>query len=132
MGECGCGEMTPDWVVQIGDKVMAIEVYPGCQDCGTGLMVALNLFTPERSKDFLLEPTEKFDVDEYGYGNYSIPVIGSEDLVEVVRDMEKNGDPLTDYDCLSDWLEDNALEILQKAQSIRMQKTRESEKKSNA
>jgi len=124
MCECGCGDLAPDKVVRLGDKVLAIEVYPGCRDCETGLMVVLNLFTQERAEDFFdLEPTEIFEPDEQGYAEISMPILGPDDLIEVVKEMEKDGNPLTDYESLSDWLSDHGLELLQRALSIQMGKT---------
>jgi len=123
MCECGCGDLAPDKVVRLGDKVLAIEIYPGCRDCETGLMVVLNLFTQERAEDFMLETTEIFEPDEQGYAEISMPILGPDDLIEVVKEMEKDGNPLTDYESLSDWLSDHGLELLQRALSIQMGKT---------
>lgn len=122
MGECGCGELRPDQVVKIGDKVLAIEIYPGCHDCGTGIMTWLDLFTPVRAEEFLLEVSGEFKTDEFGYGQLSFPIIGPDDLVEAVTEIEGEN-PLKEYNCLADWMMDNGLDVLQRGLAIRKRKT---------
>lgn len=121
MGECGCGETRPYKIVEIGDNVMVIEIYRGCEYCDTGLIVSLHLHTPESAAEFDFVPEEKFEPGEYGT-TLDFPLLGGEDLAEAARQMKAdeyfggNG-----YDSMTDWLDDYGLELLQR--SVRLRRT---------
>jgi hypothetical protein len=123
MCECGCGEFRPDKAVRIGDKVLAIEIYPGCRDCDTGIMVSLHIFTTEEAARWDLKPIEEFKPDQFGSEQMDFPIIGKEDLVHAAEAMdEADGDPFEDqgYANLIDWLSDNGLDLLQRGLRLRL------------
>lgn len=124
MGECGCGEMDNDKVVRMGKNIMGIEIYPGCRYCDTGIIVTLNLFTRKEAKVFDLEASETFAPDEHGFSQLNFPIIGPDDLVEVIEKMAEAEGMGEDGYSLSDWMHDHGLELLQSALRLRMEKTR--------
>ncbi len=111
MGECGCGELSPREVVSIGDNVLAIEIYPGCQYCQTPLALTLYYFTPGGAEEFMLSPTRSLVANQYGLdeGFLTFPLIDPVKLVQRARELD------TEDDVDLDWLEDDALGLLQAA-----------------
>lgn len=128
MGQCGCGELQPRDVLKVGGKVMAVEVYKGCEICDTGVMLTLNLFNPSRAKEHDLKPRREFKTDKHGFGFVDYPLLGKDDLIEAVKELEKAGEVIDNYDNLVDWFRDNGLFMLQKAISIRQRKTAQCQK----
>ncbi|MGA2160091.1 MAG: hypothetical protein ABSG90_12875 [Dehalococcoidia bacterium] len=117
MGECGCGEMIPHKVFKIGNRILAVEIYRGCQDCCTGITVTLNLFTKKEWKTWDIEPDAEFKVDEHGYAQIAFPIIEQEDLVAVAKSEEYQNifDGENGYENLEDFFHDEGLRILQEA-----------------
>ena len=87
MGECGCGEMTNYEAYKIGDYILAVEQYLGCEYCHTGLMITLHLFTQEEAKEYLIETNKEFKPDEYGHAQLDFPIIGSNELIKAAKQM---------------------------------------------
>ena len=112
MGECGCGEMTNYDAYKIGDYILAIEKYLGCEYCHTGLMVSLHLFTEENADIFFIETDKEFKTDKFGYAQLNFPIIGPEELVKAVRQIKLGGVDLSQYEDLEDIFEDVGLELL--------------------
>jgi len=111
MGECGCGEIRDvRQVVRVGNKIMVVEVYPGCENCGQdGIATTLHLFTKWSSEMFGFEPQSELTTEM---------AEGLETVLFTVRDLVAalDGMPTMEhYDRLSDWIEDNGLELLQRA-----------------
>lgn len=119
MGVCGCGELSPEKVYRVGDQFLVVELYRGCSDCGTGLMVSLHLMTPEAAKQYDIEPNDAFPPDKYGWSQVNIPIVGREDLVEAAEVIEENGSLTVEYDSLADLLRDEGLDLLQRGVRIR-------------
>lgn len=125
MGQCGCGDLSPRDVFKIGQKVMAVEVYKGCDDCDTGVVLTLNLFNPSNAKECDLKPKKEFKTDKYGYNSVHYPLLGKSDLIEAARELEESGETFEIYgNNIGDWLQDNGLRLLQKAIAIRQRKTK--------
>lgn len=124
MGECGCGELRPHEVLQLGNEILAVEIYEGCEYCDTGIMVTLNLLNKERADEIGLEPTGELKPDKYGWGQTNYPIIAPEDLIDAAKKL-KSDEAFGDdgYDSLTDYLSDEGLELLQTALRIRLEKT---------
>ena len=75
MGECGCGETRPYKIVDLGDSVMVVEIYDGCQYCETGVMVTLHKLTYEAAKEWGWKPDTKFERDRLGISQLNFPII---------------------------------------------------------
>lgn len=112
MGECGCSEMTNYEAYKIGDYILAVESYLGCEYCHTGLMISLHLFTEENAKDFLIETDREFKPDKYGHAQLDFPIIGSNELIKAVKQVRLDGVNLSQYEDLEDIFEDVGLELL--------------------
>jgi hypothetical protein len=120
MCECGCGDLNPKQVVKIGDYILAIEVYPGCKDCETGIMVTLNLFSKDEAERWGLEAKEEFKPDETGWSRIDIPLLGKDELVKAFNKLESGGEvSFADYDDCAEYLDDNGIDLLQEALRIK-------------
>lgn len=109
MGECGCNEMEMiRGVYDVGKFVLAIEVYSGCRYCKTPIAFTLHMFTPEEARDFMLESSERFEPDEWGFAMKSFPLMDKKDLIAASKDLPN----IVHYANLEDWLEDNGRELL--------------------
>ncbi|MCA9375391.1 hypothetical protein KC622_03610, partial [Candidatus Dojkabacteria bacterium] len=121
MGECGCGEMRPYRVFNVSGNTLATEIYRGCEYCGTGIAFCLYYFTPNGISDFFNPEDEEVLIpDEFG-NMVEFPIISKEDLIKSAKQMELDeaiGDK--GYESVTDWLEDNGLEFLQRALNIRL------------
>jgi hypothetical protein len=121
MCECGCGEMVPYEILDIDGKVMVVEIYRGCEDCDTGLMVSLNLFSSENATEQNLIPTKKFELDKFGWAQNNYPIVGKTDLIEAAKQMSADADFGEDgYESMTEWLEERGLELLQTALRLRL------------
>lgn len=111
MGQCGCGDMNVIAAYKIGDKVLIVDEYHGCSDCGTPTGIFLHLFTPEEAAFWLdgRQP-EDFNPDE----ERVLPFIGRDELVEAAKEIEQPDD-ITEYGEMADWIHDKAIELLQTA-----------------
>ena len=89
MCECGCGELHPIAKLPAGDgSWYLLEVYPGCQDCGTswGLGVTLIRETDDEWEYHRSVPTAEFGP----YGNWGTQILNTEILKKLF--MESTGD----------------------------------------
>lgn len=122
MGECGCGSFTCEQAVRVGDYILAVEVYRGCADCQTGLMVTLHIFTVDEARHWDIEKAETFAPDQYGHAQLDFPLFGHDELigaahrlnVDTADEFSANG-----YENLRDFFEDYGLSLLQTAWSIK-------------
>jgi len=128
MGECGCGETNPERVFKVGDFVLVVGRYWGCDCCDNPIGVQLDIFTPEEAESFDLTPSETFEPPKEGMGwqGIGVALIGKDDLVQAAEEMEEEFQEggydywLKDYNTLSDFLKDRGLDLLQKAMAIRI------------
>jgi hypothetical protein len=129
MGECGCGDFQPHKSLKVDESILSVELYDGCQDCETGLMVTLYRFTPDEARDWGITEDDLAQFDDIGM--FNIPLMDADDLVEAYNALEAEGDtePVEEYANLGDWLSDNGLRLLQEALWNRIRKTREEEDK---
>ena len=112
MGTCGCNEIQNARGFKVGDKILAVEVYPGCELCNTGIAVMLYLFTPEEAEDYLIAVDDNaFEPDRWGNIMVTIPLIEPDDLPEALSGLP----PMEHYGNIQDWLSDNGRELLQNA-----------------
>lgn len=113
MGECGCGEFQPYESFKIGDSILSLEIYKGCEYCNTGLMVTLNAFTPEEAENWQLEDVKEIDPKEKGWLQHDFPLLGKEDLLAALEEIQKEID-VSEYGSFEDFLKDYGLELIQK------------------
>jgi len=117
MGECGCGEINNiARIVKIRDLILVIETYFGCDYCNNGVTISLWLFTEKEAKSYWFETEEVFEPDEYGSADLHIPILGHEDLIAMLPEMESQ----EHYVSLEEWLSDHGIDWLQKAGYRRM------------
>ena len=124
MGECGCGNFNPQDSFKVGDKVMATEVYYGCDYCNTGICLSLYLFTPEAAERWSLLPIEEMKDDGNLVGGVRhYPLVGPEDLFESFKEMfDRNYIEGEDgFESPLDFVKEFSLEILQGAFRRRLQ-----------
>ena len=120
MGECGCGMRPFDMALKLKrNVVLGIRVYDGCRDCFAGIGVDISAFTSAKS-EFLESAGERdaMPPDEFG-GNggsgYAVGLFEVCDLVSAAGAIEESGCPLDEYATLGDWLDDNGLDLIQRA-----------------
>jgi hypothetical protein len=116
MCECPCGEFDSVAAFALGEHVVAIERYPGCDNCHTPTGVAVHVVTPERAQDWEITPTEEAALGDFGWWQIAIPLVGVGELVDAAEEMEKRGeiDP-SDYDSLADLLETHGHDLVRGA-----------------
>jgi len=125
MCQCGCGEfpITEAYKLPKGE-VLGIGFYRGCEDCFAGPGVAVYVFPSRRAgKEWLRDvKVEDYKPDEFG-GNggrgISLSFFEVQDLREAIKTMEpmyKNSE--FGDQTLDEWLEENGLEMMQKAMKI--------------
>jgi len=61
MGECGCNDLVPDKVVQLGEHILALSIYHGCEDCHPDAAVILHAYTKKDADELSLEPTMEIE-----------------------------------------------------------------------
>lgn len=125
MCECGCADFSPYRSYKVGKNILVLEIYPGCENCDNPLGITLAIFTPSEAKHWLTEPSPEFKPDQYGSKELYFSLIGKDDLIQAAKDIvAENGDPIEDegYANLVDWLEDDGLDLLQRALRIRLEK----------
>ncbi len=132
MGQCGCGDLHVTQAIPIGDDVLAVDEYYGCEECHPALAVRLYLFTRESwdgdwgrwfRGDVMQEPLVANDVGgDGGHGRW-VELIGGDDLVRAVEEDEELRDvQLDDYADLADLLRDHGLTLLKAAMRARKRK----------
>ena len=119
MGECGCGSMNIVDSFLVGNKVMAVDLYRGCSDCGVDIGISLHIFTKKEAKDFCIEPKEEFSPDEYGWKQRHVFNL---EMNHVIQAIMKYADELSDYGDLRDFLDDRKYDILQEALNLSSKK----------
>ena len=63
MGECGCGEMNIIDSFFVGTKVIAIDFYRGCRDCGADIGIRIHIFTKKEAKSWGIETKDRIEPD---------------------------------------------------------------------
>ena len=123
MGVCGCGSFNPRDSFKVGDKVMATEIYPGCDYCDTGVVFSLYLFTPEEAENWCLHPQEELKTEECYGDPRNYPLVGPEDLFESFKEVfDRNYVEGEDgFESPLDFVKEFSLEILQGAFCRRLQ-----------
>ncbi len=124
MCECGCGDFSCNKAIRVGKNILAVEIYPGCENCRTGLMVALHIFTPEEAEKWDIEEAKPFEPDEYGHAQIDLPLLGPDELIQAARYLKLDRKSIfgrTGYGNLVDFLDDHGLELLQCALRIKQQ-----------
>lgn len=96
MCECGCNELVPLHIFQVGEYVMVVELYKGCGDCDTGIMFTINLFTEADAKELDFVPEDELFPDEFGYCQRNFPILERRDLIDAFNKMVSAGDLFTD------------------------------------
>ena len=126
MCECGCGQTDISEAYRIGKTrtVLALQVYPGCQNCDYGPGVALSLFDSPKSEWLDGVDVQAVTPDEFGSNEgrgIPIPIMDVEDLVASAKEL----DPVERYESLSEWLEEHGSQLLQDAVRRRRKRWRE-------
>lgn len=125
MCECGCNNLSINKALKVGENILIVEIYPGCTDCGSGIVFSLYLFTPDEAENYGvdLDEIEEFLPDRFGFSQQDFPLVGQEDLVEAV-DLLEDGDPIESGYCstFKECLSEIGLELLQKGIDIRRKK----------
>jgi hypothetical protein len=124
MGQCGCGDLNAVAAYDLSDdKVIVVDEYHGCHDCGTPLGFTLHLFSKEEAEKWLLSdqkptPLRIDEPREEGLSQRSFPFVGRNELVEAAKEIEEEN-PISEYNNLSDWMYDNGLRLLRAAMEKR-------------
>ncbi len=140
MCECPCGEFVPFEAFQIGDKYLAIEIYPGCETCKTGVMVTLALMSEEQKNDMDIEIAPPLEPDKGdGWDQREYRLFTQEDMIEAAKDMieaskeiidvSKEIDPQLgftsqEYENLEDLISDMGMELVRTAIHKRLEAMR--------
>jgi hypothetical protein len=105
MGACGCADRSPDFTIV---PTFAVTIYPGCDDCGAGVMLMIdNLDTmPEDVYRGLPDIREMISPE----GLLTLKLIDPMELLEALRE--------TDW-ALQDMGEREMLKALRSATSMR-------------
>lgn len=119
MCECICGEVRGEVVFTPNDSktTVCIDIYPGCKTCEQVIGVDIRLFDHKGRKDWLEGNAGEFvEGDEYGHvPTYkSIPILSVESLVQAAKALPD----VSDYENVSDWLEEHGLDLLQSAMAL--------------
>lgn len=112
MCECGCGDFHPHQSFLMGDDVLSVEVYRGCDNCDTGLMVTLYKMSPSEAERWDIEEFSEFD----RFGMVNIPLLHPEDLIEALKEIQE----ADEYDNFADFLSDHGLDLIQRAVEKRL------------
>ena len=125
MCQCGCGEfpITDAYKLPKGE-IVGIGTYRGCSDCFAGPGFAVYVFPSKHAgKEWLREARmEDYKPNEFG-GNggrgISLSLFEIRDLCEALKTMEPlYKDSEFGDQTLNEWLEENGLEMLQKAMKL--------------
>jgi hypothetical protein len=125
MCECGCGDMNAIVSFEIGNNILIVDEYLGCDDCDTPLGIVLHLMDKKEAENWVEKSSIKsFRHDESreeGNGARYFSFIGKNELVAAAEEMDKEFEshPFSDYSCLADFMQDYGLELLQKAMNKR-------------
>lgn len=100
MGQCGCGDFyATHKLAGPNNAVYAIQVYPGCDDCDTGVAVVISRFSESEAKNWGVPalpdlPFSKFsDGRDYDGQQSWIPIWHPRKLASAL--WERIADPLT-------------------------------------
>lgn len=111
MGECGCGDTSPDFRFPGPDGITyAIQLYPGCDYCGTPIGIIVYRFGPgsEFWHEHLPEPPWRRYSPTTVDADFMVPIVDDETLAASI--VEHTGDKGfaedDDYENLSDALAD--------------------------
>ena len=119
MCECGCGEFHPRESYKIGDRVLSIEVYPGCRGCQNAMAVTLHWLTPEEAAEWGVTDPPTLDLDGLAWRWLNVQLFDASDLLEWLR---RNPEAIDGYASVPDFMADHGLELLQGALAIRAEK----------
>lgn len=122
MGQCGCGDFSPDYVYKLGDHVIVLSEYHGCQDCDTPLECVMFIMTVEEAKSWCIEEDEmkSIELNEFGWAEEIVPFVGRDELIKAAEEIEEEGELfLNNYATLADILCDYGLDLLQRAMNHR-------------
>lgn len=116
MCECTCGDIKQDVVLQIGDATIMVDAYMGCRDCAELIGFDVRAFNPEGRKEWVSREPRDVSPDEYGVipSASSFEMFSLDDLKEAADEWGKPLD-VTEYETISDWLDDVGLQLLQSA-----------------
>lgn len=121
MGSCGCSDYGgglkfpgPPGFVYV------LEVYPGCNDCGTPAGVVIHKFSESGEDSFWHRNDEAAQFRSMGAGHTGDffqkvfdPELGVKSLTETIGDVKTH--PKSDYDTVADLLADEAEHALREA-----------------
>jgi hypothetical protein len=118
MCECSCGDFNPTKLMKVGENILAVEIYPGCQECNTGIIFGLHILTEEEAVNRGLEIDDIFEFrpDEFGYSQVDFPLLSGDDLASASEEQKGIFDY---YDDPSKYLRGNGVYLLQRAMDIR-------------
>ena len=91
MCECGCGEFRPLVKLRVAGGWVGIELYPGCENCGTGWALGAT-FVRDGSEEaeYLLDGTPDMVFDERG--QWGLPILDLDVLRRLFAEYAENGD----------------------------------------
>ena len=127
MGQCGCGDINPILVLKIGEYYLVVDEYWGCSDCNNPIGISLHLYSGEQFKNewgkTLSDLTEKFFPEKYGCNSKHFNFVGRDELMKAAEELEDDKEhvsPVSEYDSLKDFVDDNGLHLLQEAMKKRI------------
>ena len=105
---CGCGDFHSDAAIEIGDKVLSVDVYPGCDNCNNPAGVELTLFDPKEASSWgVLEYDQLSDVDQL-----FVPFLTADDLLVAYKDIGAAIGGEEGYKTFEEYLTDHGTELI--------------------
>lgn len=75
MGQCGCGDMNPQWQLQgPGTTTYVIEIYAGCPDCETPAGIAVHRMSPSDMDAWDLHELPELPFRRVGHEELDAPI----------------------------------------------------------
>lgn len=134
MCQCGCGEFGTEKAYKLpSGEVIAYGIYEGCSDCFAGPGISIYAY-PDATSEWIEDtPIEDYKPDEFG-GNHghgiSLSFFEVRDFIKAAQEIGGTSLDEDGYNSVEDWLEENGLEMMQKAMKKFKERIEKLERKS--
>jgi len=118
MCECACGDIVPTRIIKIGDIILVVELYPGCESCKTPLATNIYFFSDQAANELEYVPEKILELNTKGFASEHFFLFGTEELIAAAKTIEsrsEGGDVLASYDSFTAFLTDYGTKLLQEA-----------------